>query len=86
MCKDLGRWGVTSLVKSFYKFAFSYTEDVRRVRTNVSWSLNPSVLKLFAWTKDFNPKVQQHAFAQVWGKDLWFGLRILVSKYFICQC
>jgi hypothetical protein len=55
------------LVKGFYKFAFSSIfEDAGRVRTNVSWSLNLGVLKLFAWTKDFNLKVKRHAFAQVW--------------------
>jgi hypothetical protein len=29
--------------------------------------MNPSMLKLIEWTKDFNPKVQQNAFAQVQG-------------------
>ncbi|MCH83819.1 hypothetical protein A2U01_0004645 [Trifolium medium] len=64
--KDLARWGVTSLGKGYYEFVFSSLEDVRRVRSIASWSLNPGTLKLFAWTKDFNPKIQQNFSAQVW--------------------
>jgi hypothetical protein len=64
--KDLDKWGITSLGKGFYEFAFSSLEDVRRVRSVASWSLNPGMLKLFAWTKDFNPRSQQNSSAQVW--------------------
>ncbi|MCI39533.1 F-box family protein, partial [Trifolium medium] len=63
--KDLSDWGVSSLGKSFYEFAFSILEDVRRVRSIASWNLNPGLLKLFAWSKDFNPRVQQNVSAQV---------------------
>jgi hypothetical protein len=28
--------------------------------------LNPGILKLFAWSKDFNPNIQQNSSAQVW--------------------
>ncbi|MCH80720.1 DUF4283 domain protein, partial [Trifolium medium] len=64
--KGLGRWGVMSLGKGFYEFTFSSLEDVRRVRSVASWNINPGLLKLFAWTKDFNPNLQQHSSAQVW--------------------
>ncbi|MCH97558.1 hypothetical protein A2U01_0018553, partial [Trifolium medium] len=70
--KDLGRWGMLSLGKDYYEFAFSSLEDVRRVRSIASWSLNPGILKLFAWTKDFNPRTQQNCSAQVWVR--FYGL------------
>ncbi|PNX58546.1 pectin acetylesterase, partial [Trifolium pratense] len=66
MWKDLSKWGVSSLGKGYYEFVFSTLEDVRRVRSIASWNLNPCMLKLFAWSKDFNPKVQQNVSAQVW--------------------
>jgi hypothetical protein len=64
--KTLGKWGVTSLGKGFYEFSFSSLEDVQSVRSVNSWNLNPGILKLFAWSKDFNPNVQQNSSAQVW--------------------
>ncbi|WJX18974.1 hypothetical protein P8452_08719 [Trifolium repens] len=70
--KDLSKWGLISLGKGFFEFTFSSLEDVKRVRSVPSWNLNPGLLKLFAWTKDFNPKLQQNTSAQVWVKI--FGL------------
>jgi hypothetical protein len=64
--KDLSRWGVLSLGKGYYEFCFSSLEDVRRVRSVVSWNLDPGYLKLFAWSGDFNPNVQKNTTAQVW--------------------
>jgi hypothetical protein len=64
--KDLSKWGVSSLGKGYYEFVFSTLEDVRRVRSIASWNLNPGLLRLFAWSKDFNPRVQQNNSAQIW--------------------
>jgi hypothetical protein len=64
--KSIGRWGITSLGKGYFEFSFSSVEDVRRVRAVNSWNLNPGFLKLFPWTKDFNPSVQKQTYAQVW--------------------
>ncbi|GAU19900.1 hypothetical protein TSUD_95050 [Trifolium subterraneum] len=64
--KTLGKWGLTSLGKGFYEFSFSSLEDVQSVRSVGSWKLTPGVLKLFAWTSDFNPNFQQNTTAQVW--------------------
>ncbi|GAU22700.1 hypothetical protein TSUD_138230 [Trifolium subterraneum] len=75
--KDLARWGIISLGKGFFEFTFSSLEDVRRVRSIPSWNLNPGMLKLFAWTKDFNPKMQHNTSVQVWvriyglGQEYW---------------
>jgi hypothetical protein len=70
--KDLSRWGVISLGKGYFEFTFSSLEDVRRVRSIPSWNLNPGLLKFFAWTKDFNPRMQHNTSVQVWVKI--FGL------------
>jgi hypothetical protein len=70
--KDLSKWGVMSLGKGFYEFSFSSLEDVRRVRSVTSWNLSPGTLRLFAWTKDFNPRLQQNQSAQVWVR--FYGL------------
>jgi hypothetical protein len=70
--KDLSRWGVISLGKGFFEFTFSSLEDVKRVRSTPSWNLNPGLLKLFAWSRDFNPKLQHNTSVQVWVKI--FGL------------
>ncbi|GAU35943.1 hypothetical protein TSUD_394910 [Trifolium subterraneum] len=70
--KDFSKWGLISLGKGFFEFTFSTLEDVRRVRSIPSWNLNPGLLKFFAWTRDFNPKMQHNTSAQVWVK--FFGL------------
>jgi hypothetical protein len=64
--KDLARWGIISLGKDFYEFSFSSLEDVRRVRSVASWNLDSGYLKLFAWSRDFNPNLQKNTTAQVW--------------------
>jgi hypothetical protein len=61
--KTLGKWGVTSLGKGFYEFSFSSLEDVQSIRSVNSWNLDPGILKLFAWSKDFNPNIQQNSSA-----------------------
>jgi hypothetical protein len=70
--KDMSNWGIISLGKGYFEFTFSSLADVRRVRSVPSWNLNPGILKFFAWTKDFNPKMQHNTSAQVWVKI--FGL------------
>ncbi|KAK2426741.1 hypothetical protein QL285_025377 [Trifolium repens] len=70
--KDFSTWGVISLGKGYFEFTFSTLEDVRRVRSVPSWNLNPGMLKLFAWTKDFNPRMQRNTSAQIWVR--FYGL------------
>jgi hypothetical protein len=82
--KGFSKWGIISLGKGYFEFTFSTLEDVRRVRSIPSWNINPGLLKLFAWTKDFNPKSQRNTSAQVWVK--FFGLSgILAQKYTFCS-
>jgi hypothetical protein len=64
--KSIGRWGLTSLGKGFFEFSFSSLEDMRSVRAVGAWNLSPGSLKLFAWSTDFNPGMQQQTTAQVW--------------------
>jgi hypothetical protein len=64
--EGLSKWGIISLGKGFYEFTFSSLEDVKRVRSIPSWNINPGLLKLFAWSRDFNPKLQHNTSAQVW--------------------
>lgn len=64
--KDLKKWGVSSIGKGFFEFSFSCLEDVKRVRSVPSWNLNPGVLKLFAWTPNFSPSLQNTNSSQVW--------------------
>ncbi|XP_058766038.1 uncharacterized protein LOC131639570 [Vicia villosa] len=63
---SIGKWGITSLRKGFYEFAFSSLEDVQRVRFVNAWSLSQGVLKLFPWSKDFTPETLKQTLAQVW--------------------
>jgi len=65
---DFAKWGTTSIGRGFFEFSFNSLEDVRRVRSYASWNLNPGMLKLFAWSKDFNPIYQHNSSAQVWVK------------------
>jgi hypothetical protein len=64
--KDLSPWGVTSIGKGYYKFVFTSIEDAIRVRSVNSWLLNPGILKLFPWTRDFKPSLQTNTSVQVW--------------------
>jgi len=64
--KSFGRWGISSIGKGFYELCFSSIKDARTARSVCSMNLNPGLLKLFAWTKDFNPSTQKNSSAQVW--------------------
>ncbi|XP_058761211.1 uncharacterized protein LOC131634557 [Vicia villosa] len=63
---EVKNWGMLSLGKGYYEFNFASPEDMRRVRAFGAINLNPGSLKLFAWTKDFNPSLQCNTSAQVW--------------------
>lgn len=86
----LRKWGITSLGKGYYYFYFFFLlEDSQQVRSIGSWYLNLGFLKLFAWTKDFNPYVQPYTSAQVminffglaqeyWRPKILFAIRSIV--------
>ncbi|XP_058776082.1 uncharacterized protein LOC131650388 [Vicia villosa] len=63
---SIGKWGITSLGKGFFEFAFSSLEDVHRVRSVSAWNIPNGILKLFPWTKDFIPSTLKQTSAQVW--------------------
>lgn len=56
---NLKNWGMLLFGKGFYEFTFYFVEDMRWVRTHGSLNLNPGTLKLFAWSKDFNPSYKK---------------------------
>lgn len=64
--KDLSKWEITFIRKGYYEFVFSTLEDVNRVRSISSWNLNPGILKLFSWSKDFSPKTKKKLFSTGW--------------------
>lgn len=65
MWNSIGKWGLTSLGKGYYEFSFSCLEDVHQVRAVHSWNLHPGILKLFTWSRDFNPSLLKQTSAQV---------------------
>ncbi|KAI5416885.1 uncharacterized protein LOC127136277 [Lathyrus oleraceus] len=63
--KSIGKWETTYIGKGYFEFLFSTLQDVRRVRSIISWNLSPHFLKFFPWTKDFNSALLKQSFAQV---------------------
>lgn len=63
---SIGKWGITSLGKGFFEFAFSSLEDIQRVRSVSAWNIANGVLKMFPWTKYFVPSTLKQTSAQVW--------------------
>ena len=57
--------GFSSFGKGFFEISFSCLEDVKRVKSIPLWNLNPGVLKLFAWTTNFSPSMQNTTSTQV---------------------
>lgn len=66
MWKDMSQQGIQFLGKGLYELTFTRLEDVKRVRSISSWNLNPGIMKLFSWTRDFNPSLLNRTNAQVW--------------------
>lgn len=50
----------------FFEFRFSCIDDLRSVRSNGAWNLNPGLLRLFRWSPDFNPFNHNQTHSQVW--------------------
>lgn len=64
--KSIGKWGVTSLVKGYFKFSLSTIKDVIRVIARSSWNLSPVYLKPFPSSKYLNPSDLKQTASQVW--------------------
>lgn len=63
---SIGKWGVTSLGKGFFEFAFSSFEDVQRAKLVNAQTLPNGILKLFPWIKDLIPSTLKQTSAHVW--------------------
>lgn len=61
-----GNWKMVPLGKGFFEFSFVSPEDLRCVWTIGSWNLNPGLMRLFAWTPDFNPLSLKQNNSQCW--------------------
>jgi len=72
--KAIGSWKAIPLGKGFYKFEFSSLEDMRWALGMGSLKLSPSILKLFAWTKDFVPSTMKSTKTQTWVRIYHFPL------------
>lgn len=68
----LGPWHITSSGKGFFEFSFSSLEDLRRVLAVGLWNLDSRSLRVFSWTKDFNPSSLKQSTAQVWVRFFGF--------------
>lgn len=64
--QPLAQLKVVPIGKGYFEFAFSSIEDMRRVLSVGSWSLNPGTLRLFSWTPDFKPELVRHTNVQCW--------------------
>lgn len=70
--RKIGPWAIISLGRGFYEFSFSSLEDQCSVLAVGLWNLDPGSLRLFSWTRDFNPYSLKQTTAQVWVR--FFGL------------
>lgn len=62
----LRNWSVTPLGKGFFEFKFQSMEDMKKVSAMNSVNLKPGILKIFCWSKDFDPQTQTQSHAQLW--------------------
>ena len=59
-------WRFVPLGKGYFEFSFTSVDDMHRVLAMGSWNLNPGSLRLFSWSRDFNPHTVKHTNSQCW--------------------
>lgn len=62
----LGQMGSHFFRKGFFEFSISSLEYDIRVHASDAWNLSLRLLKLFPWTRDFTPILQQNNTTQIW--------------------
>jgi len=74
--KIVHQWKMVSLGRGFYDFLFEHQDDFSRIWTAGIVSLQPGLLRLSQWTKDFNhnAQIRRHA-------SLWIRLVALPQEY-----
>lgn len=68
--KPIGNWKAVPIGKGFFEFSFSSIEDLRKVLSVGSWSLDQGLLRLFQWSPDFNPAKVKQTNTQCWVRIL----------------
>lgn len=63
---QLRNWFVTPLGRRFFEFKFQSMEDMKKVWAMNSVNLKSGILKIFCWSKDFDPLTQTLSHAQLW--------------------
>jgi len=60
------QWKMVPLGHGFYDFLFEHPDDFSRIWVAGTISLQPGLLRLSQWTKDFNHYSQTQAHASIW--------------------
>jgi hypothetical protein len=60
------QWKMVPLGRGYYNFLFEHLDDLSRIWTAVTVSLQPGLLRLSQWTKDFNHNSQAQTHASLW--------------------
>lgn len=77
-------WNIISIGKGFFEFVFQSADDLQKVRSSSSWNLQPGTLKVFGWTKDFDPSNVRITTTQCWIRIMnlpqeYWDFRIIMS-------
>lgn len=59
-----GRWHMVPIGTGYCISSFSLVQDLRKVLVVGIWNLNPSTLRLFNWTPNFNPNLVKQTSTQ----------------------
>lgn len=74
---SLSNWSVSPLGRGFFMLQFQSMEDMQKIWSLGSISLQWGVLRLIKWSPNFSPSTYKNTFAQVWvrlwdlGFDFW---------------
>ena len=63
---DVCSWSITPVGRGCYEFQFNFIDDMRKVWAQRVVNMKPGLLRLFCWSKDFNPLNQAQTHAQIW--------------------
>ena len=63
---NIHNWKVTLIGKGRYLFHFNLVEDMRKIWTHGMVNLKPGLLRLYSWSKGFDPLHQVQSHAQIW--------------------
>lgn len=87
---NLSSWKLISMGKCYFQVLLYTKVEQSQIWSLVSINLKPGVLRLHAWSPDFNPNLQKSTNAQLWGSFL-LELGFLAPSDFVgfgkmCRC